>query len=99
MFIMTTATYPPEKSVAVAKKFTAASAKPLPAFIKRLHVLITARGDLGMKAYGIYEVNDAKLKDAMIELTKYFVQFIDIEGFRYEIEPMLTAQEAIPLVL
>ena len=51
-----------------------------------------------MKVCGIYEVDDAKVKEGIIELTKYFIQFYDIEGFRYEVEPMLTAQEAIPLL-
>jgi hypothetical protein len=95
---MTTVLYPPDKAVKVAKKFIEATTKPLPPFMKRLYVFTTARTDLGMKTCGIYEVDDAKLKEGIIELTKYFVQFYDIEGFKYEVEPMLTAQEAIPLL-
>jgi hypothetical protein len=95
---MTTVLYPPDKAVKVAKKFIEAMAKPLPPFLKRLHVLVTTNSQSGMKVCGIYEVNDAKVKEGIIELTKYFIQFYDIEGFRYEVEPMLTAQEAIPLL-
>jgi len=99
MFIMTTVTYPPGESKKIANKFIAATAKLLPAFMKRLYVLTTAKGELGIKVCGIYEVDDNKVKEGLIELTKYFVQFYDIEGFKYEVETMLTAQEAIPLVL
>jgi len=98
MFIVTTTTYPPDKAVQMAKKFIKATEKPLPSFVKRVSVLTTAGGELGMKVLGIYEVDDAKLKEGIIELSKYFVQFYDIEGFRYELEPMLPATEAIPLL-
>lgn len=98
MFIMTTVLYPPDKAVKVAKKFIEVTTKPLPPFMKRLYVLTTASSQLGMKVCGIYEVDDAKLKEGVIELNKYFIQFFDIEGFRYEVEPMLTVQEAIPLL-
>jgi len=95
---MTTVAYPPDKAVKVAKKFIEATAKPLPRFIKRLYVLTTPGGEVGFKVHGIYEVDDAKIKEGIKELVKYYVQFHDIEGFRYDIETMLTAQEAIPLL-
>ena len=98
MFIMTTVIYPPDKAVKMAKKFIEATAKPLPPFIKRLHILSNVRVDVGMKIHGIYEVDDAKIKEGIIELGKYFMQFNDIEGCKYEIEPMLTVQEAMPLL-
>ena len=98
MFVVTTVTYPTEKGVQVAKAFVKATEKPLPPFIKRLHVLAAPGGQLGMKVLGIYEVEDAKLKEGLMEISKYFVNFYDVEGFRYDIEPMLTAAEALPLL-
>jgi hypothetical protein len=32
------------------------------------------------------------------ELTKYFVQHYNVEGYRYQVEPMLTAEEAMTLL-
>jgi hypothetical protein len=97
MFIMTTVLYPQDKAVKVSETFIKATKKPLPSFVKRLYVLTRAT-TLGGKVHGIYEVDDAKVKEGMMELTKYFAQFSDIVGFTYEMEPMLTAQEAMPLV-
>ena len=98
MFIVGTVTYPPDKSVQMAKKFIKASEKPLPSFVKRLHVLSTTGGELGMKVLGIYEVDDAKLKEGIKEINKNYVQFFDVEGFRYSVELMLPAAEALPLL-
>jgi hypothetical protein len=98
MFIMTTATYPPGEATKISKKFMTATAKPLPPFVKRLHVLMTAKADQGLKTCGIYEIDDSKIKEGIMELTRYYVQYYDIKGFQYEIEPMLTAAEAIPLL-
>ena len=98
MFIMTTVTYPPDKAVKMSKKFIEATAKPFPPFIKPLYRLSNPILDVGYKVHGIYEVDDAKIKEGIIELTKYFFQFNDIEGFRWGYETMLTVQEAIPLL-
>jgi hypothetical protein len=51
-----------------------------------------------MKVLSIYEADDARIKESIIELTKMYVQFNGIEGFRYEIEPMLTVKEALALM-
>ena len=98
MFLVTTVVYPPDKSIIVAEKFTEVNAKPLPPFLQCLHVLGDSRMDKGMKVLSVYEVEDTKIKDGIIELTKMYVQFNNIEGFRYEIEPMLTVKEALLLL-
>jgi hypothetical protein len=97
MFLVTTSTYPLTKANAVAAKFQKAASAPLPAFLKRLYVLNTAGGD-GIKVLGIYQVEDDKVTEGIKELTKYFVEFHDVEGFKYILETMLTDQEAIPLL-
>jgi len=70
----------------------------LPPFLKRLQILGDSRMDKGMKVLSIYEADDARIKESIIELTKMYVQFNGIEGFRYEIEPMLTVKEALALM-
>ena len=97
MFIVGTTYMPPNKGTEVAKRFLQA-VKPLPPFLKRRNVLVTAAGEEWFKALAICEVDDAKVADAIKELIKYVAQFIDIEGYRYQVELMLNAEEAIPLI-
>jgi hypothetical protein len=98
MFFLTTSTYPNDKAKEIVTLFQKAVTVPLPSYLKRLYTLTTTAGDSGIKVVGLYEVNDDKVGEAYKELVKYFVQFYVIQGFRYMIEPMLTAQEAIPLL-
>jgi len=95
---MITATCPLDKTVQVTKKFIEATAKPTPPFMKRHQMLVTTNLSSGLKYVSIYEVDDTKFKEATIEFTKRFVPLYEIEGYRYEIEPMLTAEEALPLI-
>jgi len=97
MFLVTTSTYPLTKANVIAEKFQKAAAVPLPSFLKRLHTLSTAGGE-GIKVLGIYQVEDDKVTEGIKELTRYFVEFYDVEGFKYILETMLTAQEGIPLL-
>jgi len=95
MFLVTTVVYPPDKSIIVAEKFIEVTSKPLPSFLQRLQTLGDSRMDKGMKILSVYAIEDARIKDGIIELTKMYAQFNGIEGFRYEIEPMLTVKEAL----
>jgi hypothetical protein len=88
MFVVTNSVYPPIKAREVVAIFQKAAATPLPSFMKRVYVL-TSPSEAGIKVMGIYEVD---------ELTRYFVQFYGVEGFKFTFETMLTAQEAIPLL-
>jgi len=97
MYLVSNSTYPLSSAKEIAAAFVKAAAEPLPPYIKRTHTLTTA-GDLGIRVLGIYEVEDDKVSQAIKDLTKYFVQYYEMEGFSYTLEPMLTAQEAIPLL-
>jgi hypothetical protein len=97
MFVVTNSVYPPIKAREVVAIFQKAAATPLPSFMKRVYVL-TSPSEAGIKVMGIYEVDDGKVADGIKELTRYFVQFYGVEGFKFTFETMLTAQEAIPLL-
>jgi len=97
MFLVSNSTYPLSSAKEMVAAFLEATKTPLPSYIQRVHTLAAPDG-LGMKVLGIYEVEDGKVADATKDLTKYFVQYYDIEGFAYTLEVMLTAQEAIPLM-
>lgn len=94
MFLVTNSTYPLTSGDQMTEKFQKAPA--LPSFLKRMHMLTTA-GDEGIVILGIYQLDDDKVADGIRALTKYYVQYHDVEGFRYTVETMLAVEEAIPL--
>jgi len=98
MFIVGTTRMPTNTSIEVAKVFAKAVKKPLPSCLKRVNVLVAAAGEEWFKALAIYEVEDAKLADAIRALVEYEAQFIGIEGYRYQVDIMLDAEEALPLI-
>ena len=98
MFVMTTVTYPPDKTVEVVKVFTKAEETPLPSFLKRQHVLTTTAGESGLRTYGIYEVEAGKEYEGLQEISKRMVAFFGIAGFRYRVEPAMTPEESIPML-
>jgi hypothetical protein len=98
MIIVLTSTYPPDKATAVAKAFIKSAEAPF-TYLKRVQVLTTAHQELGNKVLSIFEVDDDKVPDGVKELTKRLAElFFSIEGYRYQIELALTAEEAIPLL-
>jgi len=98
MFFMITSTFPPTKVREVAQVFGRSVAEPLPPFLKRLHVLGAGGvGEQGIRTYSIFEADKGKEYDALAELNKRMAWFHDIEGYRYQIEHLLTAEERIRL--
>jgi hypothetical protein len=98
MFIVATATYPPDKAVEVTKKFLKGAEKPLPTFIKTGHVLTAPGGKRGIKVLVIYDIADAKFKEGVKEIAKRYVPFYDVQGFRYKFEVMMSTTDAIPVL-
>ena len=52
----------------------------------------------GIRNIAIYEPKPGKLEEALAELTKRVLPFGEIEGYKIEIETLLTGTEAMPLV-
>jgi hypothetical protein len=64
-----------------------------------LHVLIAGGvGDPGIRTYSIFEADKGKEYDALAELTRRMAWYHNIEGVRYQVEALLSAEEAIPLL-
>lgn len=96
MFVMITITYPPDKAVEVAKRFIKARQEnPMPPFIKTVGEFVTSSLECGIKVCGIYEIEAGKEYEGLQELSRRTEQFFDIEGFRYQMEPVMAAEEAI----
>ena len=98
MFVVSTVIYPLDKAVEISRAFIKSTETPLPSHTTRVHVLASAT-EQGMKVLGIYEIDDAQVPEGIKELTRRYAElFFGIEGFKYQLEPMLTAEEAIPLL-
>ena len=51
-----------------------------------------------MKAYNLYEVEKGHEDEGYKELMKEEVPFFNIEGYKFTVEPLLSVEEALPLV-
>jgi hypothetical protein len=97
MLFMVTETWPTESSVEVGKVAVVALAKALPSYVKRLGPYVAPGGD-GIKAYNLYEVEKGHEDEGYKELMKEEVPYLNIEGYKFTVEPLLSAEEALPLV-
>ena len=97
MFVMVTSTYPTKSSVQVGKVAVETLAKAPPPYVKRLGPYVTAGGD-GIKAYTLYEIEKGHVEEGIVEVTKRMVPYFSIEGYKYTLETLLTAEEALPLI-
>jgi len=97
MFFMVTQTWPTKSTAQVGKVGVEALAKALPLYVKRLGPYIVAGGD-GFKSYSLYEIEKGQVEEGIKELNKRFVAFFNIEGWKYTIEPLMSVEEALPLL-
>jgi hypothetical protein len=97
MLFMLIMTWPTESSGEVGKVAVENLAKALPPYIKRLGPYIAPGGD-GMKAYVLYEIEKGHVDEGFKEVTKRHVPYFSIEGWKYTIEPLLSPEEALPLI-
>lgn len=93
-FVMVTATFPPENSKQIGTVFT--KLPKMPEFVKLLHTLITQDED--MKVFSLYEIEDDKMHEGIIAISKRYIPYHEVSGFKYKIQPTLTVREALPLV-
>ena len=99
MNIVFTSIFPPGKSVEVAGASIKARETPLPPYIKEVIVLAKAGGEQGIVVLTIYEADDDKVPEAVKELAKRIADnYYAIEGYRYQMDLMLTREETLPLL-
>ena len=97
MFFMVTQTYPTKSVAEVGKVGMELLAKAPPPYVKRLGVYIAAGGD-GMKTYILYEIEKGQVEEGIKELNKRYVAYFNIEGWKFTIEPLMSVEEALPLL-
>ena len=92
VFIMAVSSWPQEKSVEVGKLFLKMPKSP--DFLKRVNVLLAS----GPKAYTLYEAPDEKTYEALIEITKRYVIFQEVEGLKVKVIPMMEVKDALATI-
>ena len=94
--IMLTVWVPPHKAPEMAKLYMKQSRET--PFITKWRVFNTSGGLDGMKAYHLIYTERGKTDEAMGELMKYFMPFLNIEGFRYLAEPLMGVSDSYALM-
>ena len=99
MLIMVTAWYPLYKATEVGKKYIAVMQKfPAESFEKPLVPVGVRTVKDGIRVTAITEVEKGKFEEAYNLTVRRMVEYFGIEGFRYEVETLLTGEEAMPLI-
>ena len=99
-FVAIISNFPPSKQVEVDQVFTKLQQTAPPRFIKGRGLFQWGSRD-GTEVISIFEMNNAKLYDGLLELSARMVEFNSIEGYRYDIRVVATPadmQAAVPLV-
>lgn len=87
---------PPHKAPEMAKLYLK-QPREIP-FVNKWRVFNTSGGLDGMKAYHLIYTEKGKAEEAMGEVNKYFMPFLNIEGFRYLIEPLMGVSDSYALL-
>jgi hypothetical protein len=99
VMIMVTSWYPPGKAMEVAKKFLEIMQKfPQESFEKPLLLGGVTSVKDGIRVIAITEVEKGKYEEALNLEAKRLVEYMSIEGYRFEIETLMTLEEAMPLL-
>ncbi|MFX1316158.1 MAG: hypothetical protein ACFE9T_09865 [Promethearchaeota archaeon] len=88
---MLTAWYPFNKVTEIntrAMKYT-----KFPDYIIKWRIFSTADGKDGIKTYNLIYVADDKVAEAEIFIVKLQQEFVDIEGYVYKIEPLMSIRD------
>ena len=93
-YFLATATFPPHKATEIGKAFQ--GLPKLPDFVKTLFIFIVPSSDI--KGYALYEVPDDKAHEGYVAITKRSTGYFGIEGYKFIVEPLLTAKEALALI-
>ena len=89
---MITVWYPPDKTPDIAKLYLK-QPREIP-FVSKWRVFNTAGGTKGMKQYHLIYSERGKMEEAMGPLNKYFMPFLNIEGFKYLVEPLMGVSDS-----
>jgi hypothetical protein len=97
MIIICYADYPIQSGKEVTKRFM--ELPRLPEYIKGKGNYIYSTAEKGYHYISILEVDDAKVKEAFDDISKAFLNFLDVPGYSYDVRICYKASEAVKLML
>ncbi|NVM30529.1 MAG: hypothetical protein HWN65_16940 [Candidatus Helarchaeota archaeon] len=97
MHLLVRSMWPADTSEEVGKAYINFVGKGMPKGVRLLESYVRATFN-GIEGYTIYRVKDENFVQGFKELQEKYVAFHEVVGYRYAIEPMLTAAEALPMV-
>ena len=95
-FVMVTVRYPLHQAEKTGKAFVGGKAPETPDFVKRINIFVVA--DFDIKVYTLYEMPNEQLYEGLKSIAARHAGYRDIKGFTYKIEPLMTAEEALPMI-
>ena len=97
MFIMVTCTWPTKSSIDMGKlMIESVTSNPLPEWLKRHGMYLLF--DEGLKAYGLYEVEEGHEYEGYKEVCNRHVVFFPVEGYKTTVECLIAAEEGLNFV-
>ncbi|MHA2281603.1 MAG: hypothetical protein ACXAC5_12220 [Promethearchaeota archaeon] len=99
VLMMVTITYPRDKGTKVAKRYLDVMKKfpPDPSLGKTIVIGVKSTKK-GFKVIGIGDVAKGKYEENLIRTVQSYQEYLDIDGFNYEIETFLDIAEAMPII-
>jgi hypothetical protein len=98
-YIISHVSYPPTQSEKVAKRYLEMFKKlPLISSIKRVIPAAVTASEKGFEVMVVDEVKREHQGEAIDYLSKFLVEFRDIEGLRYQINSWSTLNEAMAYI-
>ena len=89
--------FTPDTAEDVGKAHLKFLSKGMPKGVRLLESYIKATQN-GIQGWQIYRIKDENYVQAFKELQEKYVVYHEIVGYRYSLEPVLTAAEALPMV-
>ncbi len=93
--IMMTGKYPPTKLKELFKANVDPKKPAYPAFVKKVHNWGAQVTDEYYKNYAVYQCPDDKIMEAVAALTKRYNFYAQVEGYRYRMELLVEAEQAM----
>ncbi len=96
---MVTGTYPPHKAKELLKVNVDPKKPTYPAGVKKVHNWAAQVTGGLYKIYAVYQCPDDKVLESMGGITKRYNFYAQVEGYRFSIELLAEAEEAMKMLV
>ncbi|HME53448.1 MAG TPA: hypothetical protein VKM55_14585 [Candidatus Lokiarchaeia archaeon] len=97
--IMVTGTYPPHKFKELMEIYGSSNKPPYPATVTKVHNWAVQVTSGLYKIYAVYECPDDQIAESLGAITKHYNFYAQVEGYRFTLELLSNAEEAIQYMI